>query len=236
MTSHDQVPDQTPAVLGQGQGAAPATTTRSTRTAHERGGLRWAGGAWSLGAVPAGPRARRLQPDQRALRRRASPATRSSPSQCMEATEKKGYARDLCSYMRNYWGSLLLDRYAFGGPFPKPDFIWQDHICCSHAKWYQVVTDIEPEIPYFCVDVSVGPYHELNAEPARLRRRPDARRHRVAGEGHRSHLRRRPADRGGARTSAARPRCGRRSARLNKAIPAPAGREDACTRSTCSAP
>jgi benzoyl-CoA reductase subunit B len=64
--------------------------------------------------------------------------------------------------MRNYWGSVILDRYVFGGPFPKPDFIWQDHICCSHAKWYQVVTDLEPELPYFCVDVSVGPYAELN--------------------------------------------------------------------------
>ena len=82
--------------------------------------------------------------------------------ECMEAVEKQGYARDLCSYMRNYWGSVMLNRYAFGGPFPKPDFIWQDHICCSHAKWYQVVTDLEPELPYFCVDVSVGPYTELN--------------------------------------------------------------------------
>jgi benzoyl-CoA reductase subunit B len=82
----------------------------------------------------------------------------------MEAIEKKGFARDLCSYMRNYWGSVLLNEYAFGGPFPLPDFIWQDHICCSHAKWYQVVNDLEGgRIPYFCVDVAAGPAHAIDA-------------------------------------------------------------------------
>jgi benzoyl-CoA reductase subunit B len=130
-------------------------------TAHDRGALRWAGGAWSLGAIPAG-----LGRDVHSLTSEPYGASvafdRKFSMQCLEAVEKAGYARDLCSYMRNYWGSLLLDKFAFGGPFPKPDFIWQDHICCSHSKWYQVVTDIEPEIPMFSVDVSVGPYHELN--------------------------------------------------------------------------
>ncbi len=132
------------------------------RTARERGALRWAGGAWSFDAVPAG-----LGRDVCSLTSEPYGASiawdRKFSLECMEATEKKGYARDLCSYMRNYWGSLILDRYAFGGPFPKPDFIWQDHICCSHSKWYQVVTDMEPEIPFFSVDVSVGPYRELDA-------------------------------------------------------------------------
>ena len=58
--------------------------------------------------------------------------------------------------MRNYWGSILLDEYLWGGPFPKPDFLWQDHICCSHAKWYQVVSDLEGEIPHCSIDVAVG--------------------------------------------------------------------------------
>jgi benzoyl-CoA reductase subunit B len=137
------------------------TYYREYATAHERGALRWAGGAWSLGAVPAG-----LGRDVHSLTSEPYAASiawnKDLSERCMEAVEKRGYARDLCSYMRNYWGSLLLDEYAFGGPFPKPDFIWQDHICCSHAKWYQVVCDLEPGIPYFCVDVSVGPYIELN--------------------------------------------------------------------------
>ncbi len=134
---------------------------RNYAQAHEKGGLRWAGGAWTLGAVPCGlgddvwsitsePYAASIAADKDFSRR------------CLEATEKAGYARDLCSYMRNYWGSLLLDEYLWGGPFPKPDFIWQDHICCSHAKWYQVVCDIEPGIPSKCVDVAVGPFSEVN--------------------------------------------------------------------------
>jgi benzoyl-CoA reductase subunit B len=128
--------------------------------AHERGGLRWVGGAWSFSAVPSG-----LGRDVWSLTSEpygASIAANKDLSiSCLEATEKAGFARDLCAYMRNYWGSILLDKYAFGGPFPKPDFIWQDHICCSHAKWYQVVSDLEGGIPHFSMDVAVGPYKDV---------------------------------------------------------------------------
>ena len=128
--------------------------------AHDRGGLRWVGGAWSFSAVPSG-----LGRDVWSLTSEpygASIAANKALSiQCLEATEKAGFARDLCAYMRNYWGSILLDKFAFGGPFPKPDFIWQDHICCSHAKWYQVVSDLEGGIPHFSMDVAVGPYKDI---------------------------------------------------------------------------
>lgn len=124
------------------------------------GGLRWAGGAWTLGAVPAG-----LGRDVACLTSEPYGASiafnKSFSIRCMEAAEKQGFARDLCSYMRNYWGSVILDEYAFGGRYPRPDFIWQDHICCSHAKWYQVVSELKGGIPSFCVDVSVGPASEL---------------------------------------------------------------------------
>ena len=129
--------------------------------AHEKGGLRWAGGAWSFDAIPAG-----LGDDVYPLTGEPYAAAiawdKEFALQCHEAVEKAGYARDLCSYMRNYWGSIILNKYVFGGEFPKPDFIWQDHICCSHAKWYQVVRDLEgQDIPMYCLDVSVGPYEEL---------------------------------------------------------------------------
>jgi benzoyl-CoA reductase subunit B len=128
--------------------------------AHEKGGIRWAGGAWSFDAIPAG-----LGEDVYSITGEpygASIAFNKELSlRCMEATEKAGYARDLCSYMRNYWGSILLDEYAFGGPFPKPDFLWQDHICCSHAKWYQVAGELEGDVPLFSIDVAVGPYSEI---------------------------------------------------------------------------
>jgi len=129
--------------------------------AHEKGGLRWAGGAWSFDAIPAG-----LGDDVYPLTGEPYAAAvafnKDFAQKCHEAVEKAGYARDLCSYMRNYWGSILLNKYVFGGEFPKPDFIWQDHICCSHAKWYQVARDLEgKDIPMYCIDVSVGPYEEL---------------------------------------------------------------------------
>ncbi len=129
--------------------------------AHERGGIRWAGGAWTLGAVTAG-----LGDDVWSLTSEpysaSIAANKDFSMECMEATERAGYARDLCSYMRNYWGSVILNKYLWGGEFPKPDFIWQDHICCSHAKWYQVVQDLEPGIPAFTIDVAAGAYKDIN--------------------------------------------------------------------------
>lgn len=126
-----------------------------------KGGLRWAGGAWSFDAIPAG-----LGDDVRNLTSEPYGASvafnKDFALKCQEAIEVKGFARDICSYIRNYWGSLLLNRYVFGGEFPKPDFIWQDHICCSHSKWYQIVRDFEGDIPMYSIDVSVGPYRELN--------------------------------------------------------------------------
>ena len=126
--------------------------------AHEKGGLRWSGGAWSFGAIPAG-----LGDDVYPLTGEPYGASiafdKKLSLECLEATEAKGYARDLCAYMRNYWGSIILDKWAFGGPFPKPDFMWQDHVCCSHAKWYQVANELEGgHVPVYCVDVSTGPY------------------------------------------------------------------------------
>ena len=128
-------------------------------TIKERGGLRWTGGAWAFDALPAG-----LGDD--VVHITGEPYGASCAFQkefslkCLEAAEAKGWARDLCAYMRNYWGSMYLNKYAFGGEYPKPDFAFQNHICCSHAKWYQHVAEYK-KIPYFCVDVSVGPYHEL---------------------------------------------------------------------------
>ncbi len=136
-------------------------------SAHETGGLRWAGGAWSFDAVPYG-----LGDDVYPLTGEPYGASiafnKEFSLDCQEAAEKAGYARDLCSYMRNYWGSILLDKFAFGGPFPKPDFFWQDHICCSHAKWYQVAGELEGgDIPMFFTDVAVGPATEITDNKVR---------------------------------------------------------------------
>ena len=135
---------------------------RDYADAKKKGGLRWAGGAWSFGAIPAG-----LGDDVYPITGEPYGASiawnKEFALACQEAAEKKGYARDLCSYMRSYWGSIILDKYLWGGPFPKPDFMWQDHICCSHSKWYQVANELEGgKVPVFEIDVAVGPESEVN--------------------------------------------------------------------------
>jgi len=68
-----------------------------------------------------------------------------------EASDHAGYPRDICAYMRNYIGSLLVDKYAFGGSFPKLDFCLQTCMCDTHAKWYQIISQLE-DIPLFCLE------------------------------------------------------------------------------------
>ena len=71
--------------------------------------------------------------------------------ECMEEVEKRGFARDLCSYMRLHWGSMLLNKSPWGG-FPKPDFAFQFTMCDSQAKWYQFTSEYLG-IPYFAAEV-----------------------------------------------------------------------------------
>lgn len=127
--------------------------------AKEKGGLRWSGSAWALDALPAG-----LGEDVYSLTGEPYAASvsadRKFAKECMDAAEAYGFARDLCSYMRIYWGGMHLNKYLFGGEFPKPDFIFQTQICCSHSKWYQHVAK-EEKVPQFYVDVGVGPYKGL---------------------------------------------------------------------------
>jgi len=139
---------------------------RDFAEAKERGGIRYAGGAWQLDSIPMG-----LGDDVYPLAGEPYGASvgndPAASLRLQEATESKGFARDLCAYMRNEWGSVLLNEYYFGGEWPTPDFIYMNHICCSHAKWYQVLRDLEKEtfgkeVPLFVADVSVGPYDTLD--------------------------------------------------------------------------
>ena len=75
-----------------------------------------------------------------------------------EACEKAGISRDLCAYLRNYWGSILIDKYIMSDgtvldEWPKPDFLFTNHICCSHAKWYQYAGELEGGVPFTAVDM-----------------------------------------------------------------------------------
>ncbi len=64
---------------------------------------------------------------------------------CMEAYEARGYSRDMCGYMRNFLGSMYLDKYYFtGGRFPKFDFAWSVRHCPGgHPKWHQIVSEYQ---------------------------------------------------------------------------------------------
>ena len=88
---------------------------RNYESAHEKGGLRWAGGAWTFDAVPAG-----LGDDVYPITSEPYGATisfqKDFSDRCLEAAERAGYARDLCAYMRNYWGSIILDEYGWVDP------------------------------------------------------------------------------------------------------------------------
>jgi benzoyl-CoA reductase subunit B len=127
--------------------------------AKENGGIRWGGSAWALDAIPAG-----LGEDVYSLTGEPYAASvshdRKFNKQCQDAAEGAGFARDLCAYMRTYWGSIYLNKYLFGGEFPKPDFNFQTQICCSHSKWYQHASKLE-KVPDFYIDVGVGPYKDL---------------------------------------------------------------------------
>ncbi len=128
-------------------------------SAKDKGGIRWSGSAWALDAIPAG-----LGRDVYSLTGEPYGASVANDKkfnkQCQDAAESAGFARDLCAYMRTYWGSIYLDKYLFGGAFPKPDFNFQTQICCSHAKWYQHASKLE-NTPVRFIDVSVGAYKDL---------------------------------------------------------------------------
>lgn len=132
------------------------------QTAHDRGALRWEGGTWSFDAIP-----HALEGEVYGLTEEPYGASIAADTKMQvryqEAAEGKwGCARDLCAYLRNYWGSIILNEFAFGGEWPKADFIFQNHICCTHGKWLQVAAEMEGgDVPYFCFDVGVGPYDKI---------------------------------------------------------------------------
>ncbi|MBF8265287.1 MAG: bcrB bzdO [Dehalococcoidia bacterium] len=83
--------------------------------------------------------------------------------ECAEATEARGYARDLCVYTRNFWGSMFLNRYYFGGEFPKPDFTIKRSLCDTESKWLQVCCE-HFHIPSFYIDFPLYPDSRTDKE------------------------------------------------------------------------
>lgn len=63
-------------------------------------------------------------------------------------------------------GGLHLDKFILPDgkildEWPVADFLFSSHVCCSHAKWYQRAGELEGGVPLRAVDVSVGPYPNI---------------------------------------------------------------------------
>src|SRR4030066_318287 len=92
---------------------------------------------------------------------------KSEPLKCWKKAKeiRSMIYRDMCAYTKNYIGSMLTNRFYFGGPFPKPTFCLQMHICDNHARWYQLVSE-HYNVPFFSIDVPMwiedeqGPLHK----------------------------------------------------------------------------
>lgn len=84
---------------------------------------------------------------------------------CMQAAEAKGFTRDMCGYMRNYWGSMFLDHFYFtDNSFPTPDFCLTEHLCdAGHSKWFQVVAE-HYGVPLISLDLSTASISESPSE------------------------------------------------------------------------
>ncbi len=124
--------------------------------AKQSGGLRVCGSAWAFHALPYG-----LGEDIYWLTGEPYGAQvafdKDANKQLQDVASNKGWAHDLCSYMRSYWGSIYADKWVFGGKWPTADFAFTNQICCSHSKWYQEVARSE-KIPFKAIDVSSGAY------------------------------------------------------------------------------
>ena len=134
-------------------------------TAHDRGELVVGGSGASHFSIPQGlGNAHFLAGESYGA---AVAANRDFCTEAMEAFEKAGYARDLCAYMRNYIGAVMLNKYidATGvvhEPFPKFDFFFSYHICDDHARWYRRVSELQGGVaPVFGYDQTSG-YHFSN--------------------------------------------------------------------------
>jgi len=125
---------------------------RRLMKARDEGGMIVGGGTESLLALPAGFDMEFLGGEPYGAS--CTFAGKSDPKiydAFFEAAEAARYPRDMCAYMRLGIGSLLENRFAFGGEYPKPTFNLQLHLCDTHGKWYQIMSDIEG-VPFNLID------------------------------------------------------------------------------------
>lgn len=84
--------------------------------------------------------------------------------QCLQATDSANLGRDLCSYQRNYYGSLVLDKFAHPDgvfdKFPRTDLHFSFATSYCNAKWHQLASEHQ-KLPLYLVDMpSVFPHYK----------------------------------------------------------------------------
>ena len=82
----------------------------------------------------------------------------SLTSRCLEESKRQGFQQDMCSYMRLYWGDVLLHKNPWGSLL-KPDLIVFQADCDSRAKWFQGICEYV-NVPWYCVE---GTFHRLDS-------------------------------------------------------------------------
>ena len=95
--------------------------------------------------------------------------------ECLDAAESAGFARDLCAYMRIYWGCMHLNKYLLrrrvpqaGLHFPDADLLLARQVvpaCRRSSRRCRSSTSMS----------RVGAYKDLDATTPRLRHQPVAR-------------------------------------------------------------
>ena len=238
MTTTARLPDRAARSAGTRPRSCGRRLLRGLRHG-PRPGRRCAGpaapGAWAPSRAGLGDDV--CTPDQRALRRLSIAFDKEFSMQCLEATEKSGYARDLCSYMRNYWGSVILERVRLRRARSRsPTSSGRTTSAAATPSGTRWSATWSRRYPHFCVDVAVGPVPRAQRT---TRSTTSSTRCTTASSG----WRRSPA--APTTTSCSSRRCENECrataawaeiCALEQGDAGAAGREDACTRSTCSAP
>lgn len=134
----------------------------------EADGVKWAGSGWAYESIPEG-----LDDDVYFLAGEPYGAliayNRDISREFLTASDAHGFPSELCGYMVNYWGGLTRDEYVLPDGtrydrFPRLDFNFTSHLCCTHAKWYQGASELEGKhtaaadgpTPMYAVDILGG--------------------------------------------------------------------------------
>jgi benzoyl-CoA reductase/2-hydroxyglutaryl-CoA dehydratase subunit BcrC/BadD/HgdB len=82
-------------------------------------------------------------------------ASRKVAAELIDAAERRGYSRDICSYASCNLGMIFEKKGAFGDEgLPRPDMLIATELACdTHVKWFECVSR-ELGVPLFIMDAA----------------------------------------------------------------------------------